>query len=395
VAAVALLTGAALAGGCGEVAPRPSLLPSRDRLALGLTEFDPALVTPPGAGPALAGPLGRARARLAALRPRYLRVLVLWSAVQPRAGEAPNWDAPGAGGHSVRALLRAIRTARERAGGGYEPVVTLYSSPPWAARRSGGCRPSGANPNAAAVDPDALPAYRRLVESLLALGRRERVPLRYWSAWNEPNSALFLSPQRARCDAAAPTLGPTEYAPLVRTLKSALDAVPGEHEVVLGETASPFAARPTISTVEEFVRALPADVLCAGAIWAQHQYVGDAEGLAPLERALGSRPCPGAPPKRIWITETGVGSAPPGRRRPTDPAAQRAGCRALDRLLARFQRDPLIDAALQYTYRDDPGFPVGLADPSLTTTWPAYGVWLWWSRRSFLGLGGRPAAACS
>ena len=49
----------------------------------------------------------------------------------------------------------------------------------------------------------------------------------------------------------------------------------------------------------------------------------------------------------------------------------------LVRSLGRF-RDPRVTAAFQYTFRDDPVFPVGLADVSLTRTWPAYTLWLAW-----------------
>ena len=43
-------------------------------------------------------------------------------------------------------------------------------------------------------------------------------------------------------------------------------------------------------------------------------------------------------------------------------------------------RDPRVQAAFQYTFRDDPAFPVGLADPHLTTLYPAYYLWAEWAR---------------
>jgi hypothetical protein len=51
--------------------------------------------------------------------------------------------------------------------------------------------------------------------------------------------------------------------------------------------------------------------------------------------------------------------------------------------LARWRRDPRVTVAFQYSFRDDPVFPVGLADTSLTRTWPAYDLWRAWG-------GGRP-----
>jgi hypothetical protein len=78
------------------------------------------------------------------------------------------------------------------------------------------------------------------------------------------------------------------------------------------------------------------------------------------------------------VTETGVGGAHVGDRRAGGPATQRADCRAMATALARWRRDPRVTAAFQYTFRDDPAFPVGLVDASLTRTWPAYDLWLAW-----------------
>jgi hypothetical protein len=313
------------------------------------------------------------------LRPRFARVVVAWSAVQPRPGAPPDWDAPGTGGFSVRAQLRALRLARARAGGGFEPVVTFFSTPAWAAAPPHGCLPpGGGNVNARAPGPAALPAYRALVESFLALARAERVPVRYLSAWNEPNSGLFLAPQRARCATDSPSLAAAEYAPLARALRAALAASPGDRRVLVGEASSPYAPRPRISAVSELIADLPRDVLCAGPIWAQHQYAGDADGVAAAERALAAR---GACRQRIWVTETGAGAPTPGKPRPPDPDALRAGCRGMASLLDRWYRDRDVATAFQYTLRDDANFPVGLAPPGGGAPYPAYELWRAWGAR--------------
>jgi hypothetical protein len=59
-------------------------------------------------------------------------------------------------------------------------------------------------------------------------------------------------------------------------------------------------------------------------------------------------------------------------------ASLRRDCRALDAALRRWDVDPRVEAAFQYTFRDDPSFPVGLADVGLTRAWPAYDEWLAW-----------------
>ena len=46
--------------------------------------------------------------------------------------------------------------------------------------------------------------------------------------------------------------------------------------------------------------------------------------------------------------------------------------------LRRWNDDPRVDAVFQYTFRDDPVFPVGLADAKLTKAWPAYDLFKAW-----------------
>jgi hypothetical protein len=358
--------------GCGGGSKSDSGL-----LAVGLTEFNPSLVATSAERPRVPPGFDRARDALAALRPKYLRVQVDWATVQQRPDRPPNWETYNSGCEQtastcapflgVRDQLRAARS-RQRAGGGYEVVVNFLRVPPWAARAPSGCESSRRDPTSSQIAPAALPAYRALLESLLALGRREGVVLRYWSAWNEPNFHLFVSPQRARCDAGSPSLAPAYYAQLVRILRATLASAPGRHDILLGEVSdySTPGARGT-STVE-FVRGLPQDVVCAGSIWAHHVYAGDANTVDEVEAALDARGCPQR--HRIWITETGT--------RTGDPAGERAGCRRMDALLHRWYADPRVDAAFQYTFREAPQFPVGLADPTLTRLYPTYYLWRAW-----------------
>jgi hypothetical protein len=108
--------------------------------------------------------------------------------------------------------------------------------------------------------------------------------------------------------------------------------------------------------------------VCAGTIWTYHVYVGDADTLAQLEAALDARGCPRR--YRIWITETGVKTGA--------PAGEPAACRRVDALLRRWYADPRVDAAFQYTFREAPHFPVGLADPTLMRLYPTYYLWRAW-----------------
>jgi hypothetical protein len=64
----------------------------------------------------------------------------------------------------------------------------------------------------------------------------------------------------------------------------------------------------------------------------------------------------------LWITETGAGDRP-------------GACEAMAAQLRAWRADPRIEAAFQYTLRDDPIFPVGLADAGLTRLHPAHEAW--------------------
>jgi hypothetical protein len=356
------------------VAPAPP--PGTPGLAAGITEANPHLFAPGDQ------PTGFAEYRdaLVALGPRYLRILVDWRRVQPSPAALPDWNQPADGClrgappcapfAGIADELRAAKAA------GMTPVIVLLGIPDWAAVPAGdGCESETAG--AAARMPADLEAYRTVARSLLELGASLGVDLPYWSPWNEPNHPTFLGPQRDACDADSPARSPAEYTTLARAMQAELDAAPGEQRLVLGETAAFATPRANAVSAVAFARELPDDLVCSGAVWAQHAYVkvsgelaadaanatpGSPDLLAALEQALDGHGCPD--PLPIWITETG-----------TDSSTGEPGCTAMAQGLQRWVDDPRVDAAFQYTFREDTAFPVGLADPGLTTLEPAYGTW--------------------
>jgi hypothetical protein len=92
-----------------------------------------------------------------------------------------------------------------------------------------------------------------------------------------------------------------------------------------------------------------------------------------MERVLDERPCTKGKP--VWVTETGVGADHAGRKRAPGAAQLQEDCHAQAAALARWSRDPRVQNVFQYEFRDAPDFPVGLADPQLTRTYPVYGVY--------------------
>lgn len=375
----ALLAAAALVAGCGGGEDQTSSTPSppprtpAETLAIGLTESNPHLIAP-GRQPPEFAPW---RDRLAALRPTYMRVLVDWASLQPRRDRAPAFTRlvdgcmrtgpPCAPYEGLRATLEAI--ARLRA----EPVLVLYGTPRWAVDRRAGCERPGTT---SYERMPSLPAYRKFVRSLLALTTSLKLERVWWSAWNEPNTPGFLNPQRSGCgDDQAPAVAPRLYVEMARAMASTLRDEP-DQRLLLGDAAGVPEGRPKAVGAAELARRLPRDLVCGADAWAQHAHLVRPRGggkridkvpaadteqlLGGVERALAGHRC--SRPVPIWITETGVGDAP-------------RGCAIAGRQLDVWKRGGRVRAVFQYTLREDPVFPVGLADGGLTKLYPAYRAW--------------------
>ena len=349
---------------------------------VGITEENAALLSAPGT-PVAPG-LAVARDQLAALRPGLLRLFVDWSQLQPDparpADLAAHRDgcARGVGPCSpyrgLDAELRAIATRPWPLRPAVELVV--YGVPAWAAASPHGCEAPGTATRSRPVSAEGLRAYRALVASIAALGERDGVAPAYWAPYNEPNQPFFVSPQRERCDPRSPSLAPALYAQLAGAMRAALvSAGVLDPRLVLGELAVTRRG-PHATSVAEFVRALPGDLLCEGGAFALHAYAAAAarEAVPALETALDDR---GACGRRlaVWVTETGAGALRPGAPRRGGAREERATCHELSGLLLRWYADPRVAAVLQYSFREDPAYPVGLASADLRHLYPAYRLW--------------------
>jgi hypothetical protein len=388
---------AACGGGSGRTRsagppPRPA---ESAGAAFGLTEdnadllWNPASRSPPQAAPFLA-----ARRELTALHPRYLRLLVNWAALQPAPGAPPALAAsvdgcargigpcgayPGIEG-GLAAIASQQRAAGKEGRSDFQVIVDILGAPDWAALPPHGCERADAPSTARPIRPAALASYRSLVGDLIALARREGVRLAWWSPWNEPNDPRFLSPQRGTCAPGATPLATGVYAQLARALAGELeDAGEGGH-LLLGELGGYDRGSPHRLSIAEFVRAIPEDVACLGQTWAVHAYAArdrshpEPDPVAELEAALDARGgC--AASARVWVTESGAGAPQPGRARTGAAGEGRADCLALATQVGRWRSDPRVGAIFQYTFRDDPAFPVGLLDAELKGLSPAYGMW--------------------
>jgi hypothetical protein len=353
-------------------------------LAIGMTEINPDLFWH---GKDV-GAFGPWRDRFEALKPPLYRLAVDWATLQPKRDGPIDWTKPSDGCmrgmqpcrpyRGIRDTLRAIRS-QQQAGNGFATMVVLYGVPDWAAASAHGCERDDIGPRSRPITDEGLEAYKKLVVSLQDLARREGVDINWWSPWNEPNGPFFISPQRARCKGSSKSLAPAVYAKLARAMRAELK--PGQ-QLVVGELAGLEDARKYGTSISEFFDGLPDDVVCNAGVFAQHAYAkrgdkaDDPGAVGALEEVLDGRPC--ARDKPIWVTEAGVGGPHVGDERSPKEESIRADCQALNVALRRWDKDPRVDAAIQYTFRDDPVFPVGLADAELTKEWPAYQLFKAW-----------------
>jgi hypothetical protein len=361
-------------------------------LVTGLNETNPWLITPAADAPAAFAPY---RDAAAALHPRYFRLNLQWSKLQPTAGQPPDFDqpmdgcergqAPCAPYGGLRALLRAVR-ARQIADDGWRVVVTIYGTPAWAVAADA---PAGDCIRSPTARPPDLEAYKAFVRAIIRLGQEEHVRLAYWSPWNEPNHPLFLGPQTAGCTVEGARLMPSVYSGIVRAMTEARGTASG---LILGEMASLKSDKADSTSVTSFLDALPDDVACSAAVWAQHAYVPNSAGgsgappassdlIQMVSDGLARHGCQ----KQLWMTETAVGAPHTNEPRPTDPARQLAECKAIESAMRSWADDRRVDAAFQYTFREDPVFRVGLADTALTRLYSAYPVWKAWGGASGSG----------
>ncbi|MCK9249664.1 MAG: hypothetical protein M0P31_11925 [Solirubrobacteraceae bacterium] len=403
--AALLVGGGALLGRAGEDDPEPRRATDaptgtgRDgpvpTLAVGIDTADAVLLTPPGTAVEPAFDLGRTA--VAGIAPRHVRVDVRWDLLQPTAeapldpnlplsdGCAREGVGPCQGPVSLTRLLAAIAAARQARPGHYRPLITFWGVPDWAgAAPARGCRAGEAREGAQPLDPRHDGAYRAAVRRVADAVRAAGIDAADWTPWNEPNAPYFIDPQRDACDPAGDAASPGVYARLVRLMDAEITARPvgrGDR-LALGELATWAAPSERAVPADEFLRALPDDVLCRADVLTVHGYLearprsGRGEPIAAALRELDRRPCLDGRP--AWITETGVGAPRSGGRRLTRDAVLRAECRLMHQQLVRWWHDPRVTAAFQYSVREDAAFPVGLLDPTLARTYPVTAVWQAW-----------------
>lgn len=363
-----------------EEAPRVA----EPALAVGITEPNPAFVWSATARSDLPAPFNAWRNELSVVDPDYYRLVVDWGALQPEPDRPADFDQPIAGclratppcqsWDGLREQLAAL-ASRQR-DGGWEGVAVLTGTPEWAASRPSRCERRDAEPRSRMPRPGALPAYRRLVSDVLAAANQAGANLRWWSAWNEPNHPVTLSPQHDPCADLSSTPAVSAYAGLVVELQAALDAAPGKQGLVIGELAAIRGSGRYSTGLTEFFAALPRKLVCDAEVVALHAYANGRDPVDTAWRAILRHGCRDRP--RVWITETGAGFPSQDLSVAQASANRVAACHELEAELRRWHRDHRVGAAFQYTFREDDLFRVGLASTSLDAAFPTLALWQAW-----------------
>jgi hypothetical protein len=273
-----------------------------------------------------------------------VRLDLIWSDVAPRApsGDSQASD-PAWSGYDWSTLDAAVSDASRR---GLRVVLTAIRAPGWA---EGPGRPSSAAPGTWMPRADALGAHaraaaRRYSGAYTPAGASTPLPrVRYWQLWNEPNLALYLTPQWRRTAHGYAPASPGVYRAMLNAFYPAIHQVqPGAR--VLEAGTAPYGDVPGGQRMPpaQFVR----ELLCLSGpslvpercphparfdVLDHHPYsvegpefhafneddvaiVDLAKLIGPLRRAEHLHLVGGAPHHELWVTETSWDSNPPDPR---------------------------------------------------------------------------------
>jgi hypothetical protein len=169
-----------------------------------------------------------------------VRVNLDWSTIapaQPPGGFNPG--DPSSPGYDWTAIDAAVRDA---AAHHLEPLLTIYDAPTWA---EGPGRAAGAPAGTWRPDPGRLAAFARAAATRysgrfpdpLAPGGATLPRVRDWQCWNEPNLAVYLSPQWDRSTGRVQPSSPAIYRGMLNAFYAAVKGVDRGNLVVEGGTA--------------------------------------------------------------------------------------------------------------------------------------------------------------
>jgi hypothetical protein len=299
---------------------------------------------------------------LGKLHAQLLRVQLHWGGVsgvvRGRPGDATDPNDPAYNWSAYDSIV--LKAAQQ----GTEVVFTIFGTPSWA---NGGGPVTRAPKSAVTLRSFAYAAATRYSGTFQRDDGTVLPRVRYWTAWNEPNLPLGLSPQWKKVDGKWIIQSARDYARIcnavVTGVKSTL--ISGE-KVACGDTAprgnnQPTGRRPTTSPIA-FLRAMKNAGARGFDAFAHHPYPsGPAESpinkpqastavtfgninvlAAEVKRLYGPLP--------IWIDEYAYQTNPPDRDLGVSPAKQ---ARYLGEAVALARRNGRISMLLWFLVRDE------------------------------------------
>jgi hypothetical protein len=294
----------------------------------------------------------------AAANATIIRSQVTWAAVAPTKPANPSnpFDPTYARLADVDDFVRA---AQRR---GIEVLLTIYGTPGWAN--------GGKKANVAPTNMSDLTDFARALAARYS-GRYPGYPyVRFFSVWNEPNLAQFLSPQFS---ASGADVAPALYAKMYKAAYAGIKAGNPKALVGIGETSARGHDKPTAGVVQDshspgkFVQLVAkADRSLRFDAWAEHPYpftpaqpptarvrlpnvslgqIGDFQKL--IDKAFGRSGTP------IWVTEYSHETKPQDSHG-VSYATQAAYAKTA---FAIAKANPAITMFIWFVLRDDPSDP--------------------------------------
>jgi hypothetical protein len=305
--------------------------------------------------PAFYSDLGKLHAQL-------LRVQLHWGGVsgvvRGRPGNATDPNDPAYDWSTYDSIVQ--KAAQQGVG----IVFTIFGTPPWANQ---GGPPTRAPTNAVDLRAFAYAAAERYSGTFQLADGTVLPRVRYWTAWNEPNLPIGLTPQWKKVNGKWIIQSARDYARIcnavVTGVKSTL--LVGE-SVACGDTAprgnnEPTSSRPTTSPIA-FLRAMKIAGAKGFDAFAHHPYPSNAletpvmKPTASTAVTFGNINVLAAEVKRlygplpIWLDEYGYQTNPPDTDLGVSPAKQ---ARYLTQAVAIARQNPRVSMLLWFLVRDE------------------------------------------
>jgi hypothetical protein len=261
------------------------------------------------------------------------------------------------------------RTVSYAAQYGIHVLFSVFGTPSWA---NGGKAQNVAPTRAIDLRNFAIAAATRYSGSYKVDGK-PLPAVRDWTAWNEPNNPIFLTPQYRRTATGWTIQSAVDYAKICNAVYTGVHRLPYANErVACGVTAprgnnDPSSSRPSVSPLA-FLRAVKKDGLKTFDAWAHHPYYAGPNDQ-PTTKPVTAKGAPATAVtlgnigdlirtvtqlygnKRIWITEYGYQTNPPDSLFGVSWAKQ---AQYLTQAFAIARKNPRIDMMLWFLLKDEP-----------------------------------------